>query len=410
MNILHINTRYIGGGGAASIANLLHNEINKEEEITSKFLYGRGEANDSNAIKISLEFESYISAGSTRVFGESLNRRLSTKAKQAIDNADIIHIHNLHGYYLNYESLINYLIEKDKKVIWTLHDTWAFTGRCAFTFGCDKWTSGCGSCKNLSIYPTTKRDLSDKLWIKKKKLFTRLNREKTIFVTPSKWLKGLVKQSFLKEYKVQVINNGVEKSDFINVDKDVLRKTLNLPTEKKLVLFVAANPNDERKGIKYILDMIDQFSEDVVFVSMGKEINIKSDKLIQVGYKSCRDDIYKIYRSSDVFVIPSLDDNFPTTVLEAFANAIPVVGFDSGGINEQILNEQDGYLVKKDDIKDFKDKIDKCIINNINGNLSANCINKFNELYSIDIFKNKYLDLYFSLYNKEELDESSICD
>ncbi|MDU6365066.1 MAG: glycosyltransferase [Clostridium sp.] len=401
MNILHINTRYIGGGGAAAIANLLHNEINKYEGMKSRFLYGRGESNDSNSIKASYEFESYISAGVTRVFGRSLNRGISKEVKKEIDNADIIHIHNLHGYYINYESLIDYIVEKDKKVIWTLHDTWSFTGRCAFTFGCEKWKSGCGNCTNLNMYPTTKKDISDKLWKKKKDIFNKLDKKKTVIVTPSKWLKGLVKESYLKEFNVKVINNGVEESKYINIDKNIIRKELGLPIDKKIVLFVAADPNDERKGIKYILDVLDGFNEDVIFISMGKEINIKNDKLIQLGYKTCRDDIYKVYRASDLFVIPSLDDNFPTTVLEAFANGTPVVGFESGGIKEQIMNEKDGYLVKKTDSRDLKDKIDKCITNNIDRSLSDKCINKFNELYSIDIFKNKYLNLFSSLYNKE---------
>ncbi|WP_418223286.1 glycosyltransferase [Clostridium isatidis] len=394
MNILHINTRYIGGGGAASIANLLHNEINKQEGMKSRFLYGRGESNDPNSVKISYEFESYISAGITRVFGESLNRRLSKRAKKEIDNADIIHIHNLHGYYVNYENLIDYIVEKDKKVVWTLHDTWAFTGRCAFTFGCEKWKTGCGNCKNLSIYPTTKRDVSDRLWIKKKNLFTRLNKEKAIFVTPSEWLKGLVKESFLKEYKVEVINNGVEKSNFLDIDKSILRKQFNLPLDKKIVLFVAADPNDERKGVKYILDILDKADDNTLFVSMGKKIDIENEKLIQLGYISDRKAIYKVYRMSDVFVIPSLDDNFPTTVLEAFANGVPVIGFDSGGIIEQIVNGINGYLVCNKDSSNLHEKIKSAIDEKEINQLEERVITIFNRRYDLKNFICNYIKLY----------------
>lgn len=395
MNILHVNTRYIGGGGAASIANLLHREINKQEGMKSRFLYGRGESNDPDSVKISYQFESYISAGSTRIFGESLNRGLSKKAKKEIDNADIIHIHNLHGYYVNYESLINYIVEKDKRVIWTLHDTWTFTGRCAFTFGCEKWKTGCGNCKNLSTYPTTSRDISDRLWIKKKNLFTKLNKKKTVFVTPSNWLKDLVEESFLKGYKIEVINNGVEKSDYLSIDKNELRRKFNLPIDKKIVLFVAADPNDERKGIKYILEILDKVEDNIVFVSIGKKIEIENEKLIQLGYISDRKTIYKVYRMSDVFVIPSLDDNFPTTVLEAFANGIPVVGFDSGGIKEQIVDSENGYFIKMGTLEEFKNdfiyklsEVDEII----DKEKKILCI--FNKKYSIDIFTNNYLNLY----------------
>lgn len=401
MNILHINTRYIGGGGAASIANLLHNEINKQKGMKSRFLYGRGEGDDHNTVKIALEFESYISASATRILGQSLNRKLTEKIKKEIDNADIVHIHNLHGYYINYEGLINYIIEKDKKVILTLHDTWAFTGRCAFTFGCEKWKSGCGNCKNLSIYPTTKRDLSDKLWIKKRNIFTRLNKEKTLFVTPSEWLKELVKESFLKEYTVEVINNGVEKSDFLEVDKSILKKEFNLPLDKKIVLFVAADPNDERKGVKYVLDILDKVDDEIVFVSMGKRMDISNDRLIQLGYISNRKDIYKVYRTSDVFVIPSLDDNFPTTVLEAFANAIPVIGFDTGGVREQLQNGC-GKLVESKSIDDLKDALEKTLSSEDKlKKMSLIAKERFNTHYKIDEFIKNYKDLYNRLLRNE---------
>lgn len=392
MNIIQINTRYIGGGGAASIANLLHNSINEQEGMNSRFLYGRGETNDPNAIKIAREFESYISAGSTRIFGKELNRGLPKIAKKEIDSADIVHLHNIHGYYINYESLINYIVEKDKKVIWTLHDTWPFTGRCAFTFGCEKWKTGCGNCKNLNIYPNTKRDLSDKLWKKKKEVFTKLNKEKTILVTPSKWLKGLVKESFLKDYRVEVINNGVEESKCLNIDKKILRKEFNLPIDKKIVLFVAADPNDERKGVKYVLDILNTFDDNVIFVSMGKKINIESDKLVQLGYISNRKDIYKVYRLSDIFVIPSLDDNFPTTVLEAFANGIPVIGFNIGGIVEQIKDNINGYLIKSKDKDTLKTTILRAFSEKY---LSEKEIIKiYKERYTLENFKNKYMELY----------------
>ena len=393
MNILQINTRYIGGGGAAAIANLLHKSINKQDGINSRFLYGRGYSDDNKAIKIANEFESYISAGATRIIGKELNRSISTSIKKEIDNSDIIHIHNLHGYYIDYESLINYIVEKKKKVIWTLHDTWGFTGRCAFTFGCDKWKYGCGNCRNLNIYPTTKRDLSDKLFIKKKEIFTKLDREKTILVTPSIWLKRLVEESYLSKYRIEVINNGVEESKFIDVDKEILRRELDIPTNRKIVLFVAADPNDERKGIKYILDIIKKVSDDFLFISIGKKINYQSDKFIQLGYISDRNKLYKVYSASDVFIIPSLDDNFPTTVLEAFANGVPVVGFDSGGIKEQIIEGVNGEIVYKRKDTEIINSLNKVIKDNTLST-KKKIIDEFNKKYTQTIFVNKNLKLY----------------
>lgn len=400
MNILHINTRYIGGGGAAAIANLLHNEINKQEGMSSRFLYGRGQSDDENSVKIAYEFESYISAGFTRILGDSKNRKLSEKSKREIDNADIIHIHNLHGYYLDYESLIDYIVKKDKKVIWTLHDTWAFTGRCAFTFGCTKWKDSCGNCNNLSIYPTTNKDISDKIWNKKRNIVNKLNKNKTLFITPSKWLKGLVEQSFLKDFKVEVINNGVEKSDYINVDKNILREEFNIPKDKKVILFVASDPNDERKGINYILNIIDKFDDNILFVSIGKRIDIKKENFLQLGYLSNRKEIYKIYRLSDLFLIPSLDDNFPTTVLEAFANGTPAIGFKQGGIVEQIV-DQTGFIVDKATYNGLIEAIDSLLNDKRKIEFySDNARKRFISKYTLNVFLDNYKKVYDEIYKE----------
>lgn len=397
MKILTINTRYIGGGGAASIANLLHHSINESSEMSSMFLYGRGFSDDCNSIKIAKEYESYISAGVTRVLGRELNKGLSNIIKKEIDNSDIIHLHNLHGYYINYEQLIDYIVEKDKKIIWTLHDTWCFTGRCAFTFGCDKWKYGCGNCPNKKVYPATNIDISNKLWIKKKKIFNKINKEKVIFITPSIWMQKLVKESFLKGYPVEVINNGVEESKFKLSDKNAIRKELNLPIDKKIVLFVAADPNDNRKGIKYILELLNKVNDDIVFVSMGKSIDINSEKLIQLGYKSNRDDIYKIYRASDVFVIPSLDDNFPTTVIEAFANGIPVVGFNTGGIKEQIINGINGFITENKTSAELLEKINLVLEKQNKKEITEfDILNNFHNKYTLEIFKNSYRNIYIN--------------
>ena len=399
MKILNVNTRYIGGGGAASIANLLHHAINESSEMSSTFLYGRGRSEDSNSIKIANEYESYISAASTRFLGKEINKGLSKKIKKEIDKCDILHLHNLHGYYINYEQLIDYIVEKDKKVIWTLHDTWCFTGRCAFTFGCERWKYGCGRCTNKNIYPSTKRDISDKLWIEKNRIFNRLNRDKTIFVTPSVWLKDLVKESFLKEYRVEVINNGVEKSNVTDIDKSIIRNELSLPNDKNIVLFVAADPNDNRKGMKYIIEALDKVDQSTVFVSMGKKINIEHDKLIQLGYKSSREEIYKVYRASDLFVIPSIDDNFPTTVLEAFANGIPVVGFNVGGIKEQVIDNINGFIINEKNSIELSKKID-CAINMFKSeeHIQSNILKIFNDKYSLIKFKDSYKNIYNEIF------------
>lgn len=398
MNILQINTRYIGGGGASAIANLLHTSINNIDGMKSIFLYGRGSSNDLNSIKIAKEFECYISAASTRIIGRELNRGLSKDIKEEIDKADIVHIHNLHGYYIDYEELIEYIVKKRKKVVWTLHDIWSFTGRCAVSTKCNKWEHGCGNCDFLNMYPSTYHDVSSELWKKKKYIFTKLDKEKTIFITPSSWLKELMEKSFLSNYNIKVINNGVEKSNYINTEKNELRKKLGLPINKKIILFVAADPSNEIKGIKFILDILDKVDKDVVFVSLGKLINTESDNLIQLGYINDRNEIYKVYRSSDIFVIPSLADNFPTTVIEAFANGIPVVGFNTGGIQEQIINGVNGFLTDAKSSDELLDKINLVLTKLVNNEINENKIlEEFKEKYTLEKFKANYIEQYRNL-------------
>lgn len=127
---------------------------------------------------------------------------------------DIFHFHNLHNSYLNLPMLFDYVRRNHIKVIWTLHDCWSFTGHCPFftLAGCDKWKTGCGECPQLSVYPSARIDQTKRMWKMKKKWFSGV--EDLTIVTPSEWLAGLVKQSFLSEYPVKVINNGIDLTVF----------------------------------------------------------------------------------------------------------------------------------------------------------------------------------------------------
>ncbi|TDT46083.1 glycosyltransferase [Fonticella tunisiensis] len=402
MKIVNINTRFKGGGGASAIANLLHSFINNNTEHESVFLYARGDKGDQKSIVINNQFDVYFSAAFARIFGVSKNLNFSSVIEEQIARADIVHIHNIHGYYINYEKLIKIIKYYKKPVIWTLHDVWPITGRCAFTYDCGKWVTGCYNCSYKNTYPKTLLDRSSKEWNRKKELFCSLDKDKVIFVSPSRWLEGFVKKSFLKEYFTEVIPNGIYSSSCVNVDKNDIREELNLPINKKIVLFVAADPNDKRKGISYVLNLLDKLGEDVAFVSVGKKIKkIKKDNFIQLGYIKDKACLNKIYRAADIFLITSLDDNFPTTVLEAFSNALPVIGFKVGGIEEQLSNNC-GILVEKENVYQLEREIRSLILDEVKlSELGKNGFNKFNQEYTIDVFATRYLKLYEKLYRGE---------
>ncbi|WP_234123167.1 glycosyltransferase [Clostridium hydrogenum] len=398
MNILQINTRYIGGGGAASIANSIHNYINNNTDNNSVFLYGRGKAEDEAAINVCNKFDIYMSALSNRFFGKSKNVYFSKEIENYIKKADVIHLHNIHGYYIDMIKLIKLINKHNKPVVWTLHDEWPFTGSCAFPGNCTKWIDGCSKCEHKYLYPARYIDRSKSIWMEKKHVFNLLNKEKVMFVSPSRWLAEEFKKSFLKQYNITVIPNGVDNKNIVSKSKFELKQELKLPLDKKVVLFVAADPNDERKGIKYLFKVLDNFNDDIVFISVGKIIkDLKYKNLIQLGYISNKAELNKIYKASDVFLSTSIEDNFPTTIIEAFSNSLPVIAFDVGGIGEQLENEC-GILIEKCNHEQLK----KAIVDFLGDEekikqYSINAFNKYKDNYMVDKFVNKYIEIYKTL-------------
>lgn len=391
MKILIINTRYIGGGGAAYIANTLHKEINKIEGYSSIFLYGRGIDGDSNSRRIIYPKTEYISVLSYRLFGKELN--FNKDIEEEIKNCDVVHLHNIHGYYIDYIKLFKLLKKYNKKIIWTLHDMWPITGRCGYSFGCEKWKENCGKCENKKSYPISLLDRSERELEQKRKVIGSINKENMTIIAPSKWLANMCKDSYLSKFKIMDIPNGIEHNE-VKQSKEELREKYNISKEKKVILFVAADTRDERKGIKYILDIIPK-CEKYVFVSVGKEFkNVKFDNFIQLGYISDRIKMNQIYSMVDVFVIPSLDENFATTVLEAFSNCLPVIGFNRGGIPEQIFGNC-GVVVKKISSDSLKMELIKLLEDDIKlKSYSNNARKKFLNEYTLSIFINNYIKVY----------------
>lgn len=391
MKILTINTRYIGGGGAAYIANTLHKEINKIEGYSSTFLYGRGIDGDENSKRIIYPKMDYLSALSYRLFAKELN--FNKNIEEEIKNCDIVHLHNIHGYYIDYVKLFKLLKKYNKKIIWTLHDMWPITGRCGYSFGCEKWKENCGKCENKKVYPISIVDRSKKELETKRKVIGSIDKENMTIVTPSKWLANICKDSYLNKFKIIDIPNGIEHKE-VKTPKAELRKKYNLSQDDKVILFVAADTRDERKGIKYILDIIPK-CKDYKFISIGKEIEgISFDNFIQLGYIKNRDSINEIYSMADVFVIPSLDENFPTTVLESFANSTPVVGFYVGGIPEQV-DKNVGKIINDIDSKQLKFSIEDILASAQNIEIySQKAREKFIKNYTLDVFASKYIYEY----------------
>ena len=388
-------------GGAGKVARMLHNALNKTSHFSSYFVYGRGEkVNDGKAIKFAWQLEVYFHAFLTRITGlQGYGSYLSTRKLESLvlkEKFDLIHLHNLHGYYLNL-SFIEFLGRLKIPIIWTLHDYWPITGRCAYSFECNRWRTGCGHCSNLSWYPKSHFDSSSFMWKKKKEYFS--SQWNPVIICPSRWLAEKVKGSYLGKFRIQVIPNGIDTEIFKPKDKSEIRQKLGIGLDQRVILIVAANLKEERKGTKYFFEALRfiKFKKCIILTIGGKTNNkmIKIPiKLEQLGYMSEQSAISDVYNAADVFCISSLEDNFPSTVLESMACGTPVVGFKVGGIPEQVTSDC-GILVEPRDVKSLAVAIDQLLSDDEKRKaFSMRCQERILENYPIEKFKERYINLY----------------
>lgn len=270
---------------------------------------------------------------------------------------DIIHLHNLHNCYVNLPLLFKYIKTNNVKVIWTLHDCWAFTGHCPhFTMEkCDKWQTGCFKCPRYKDYPQSLFDNSKKMWGLKKKWFTGV--KNLTIVTPSEWLAGLVKQSFLKEYPVKVIHNGIDLNIFKPTESN-FREKYNIG-DKFIVLGVAFGWG-VRKGLDVFIELskrLDNEKYQIVLVGTDDAVDKQLPKnIISIHRTQNQTELAEIYTAADVFANPTREDNYPTVNMESIACGTSVVTFRTGG-SPEILTEKTGSVVDYNDINAMNSEI-----------------------------------------------------
>ena len=248
---------------------------------------------------------------------------------------DIIHLHNIHGYYINIEVLFRYLQTCGKKIIWTLHDCWSFTGHCVYFdyVNCNKWEKECNHCPQKKEYPArVGPDFSKRNFNIKKDLFSEI--PNLILVTPSQWLANLLSYSYMKKYTVRVIYNGVDTSVFRPVKSEIKEK-YNCQG-KKIVLGVAS-VWDKRKGLNTFIELADKLNDSyqIVLVGLDKEQKKKlPSKIIAIERTNSIQELVSLYSAAYVFVNPTLEDNYPTTNIEAIACDTPVIKYETVGSGE----------------------------------------------------------------------------
>lgn len=254
---------------------------------------------------------------------------------------DILWLHNLHSYYIDCAQLFVWIKRQTKlKVIWTLHDCWSFTGHCThFSYvKCEKWKNGCNNCPQRREYPASLLlDRSKVNYKRKKELFTGIQ-DLTIIV-PSNWLGNLVKESYLKDYPVQVVNNTIDESIF-KPTQSSFREIYGL--QGKVIVLGVANPWTPRKGLSDFVELSRMLSDDYKIVLVGlneKQLKELPTAILGIRRTDTPEELAAIYSSADVFVNPTYEDNYPTTNLEAKACGTTVITYNTGGSVESVLPE-----------------------------------------------------------------------
>ena len=341
-------------------------EVLEQNGHECKIAYGREivpEKYQKYAVRIGDDFDVKIHALQSRFFDNAgFGSRLATE--QFIEwvrkyNPDVIHLHNLHGYYINIEILFNYLAKVDKPIIWTLHDCWAYTGHCAYYsyVKCDKWKVGCFNCSHKKSYPSSLLfGQSKQNWIKKKTLFTSV--KNMILVTPSKWLANEVKQSFLSKYPVKVIPNGIDLNVFKPTPSNFREK--NGLVGKKIILGVACIW-DARKGLNDFVELSKILDDNYKIVLVGLSEKQKKElpkNILKIAKTNNIQELAEIYSAADVFFNPSREETMGLTTVEAMACGTPVVVSNCTAVPE-VVNSKCGIILKTVTVECIKNAIDK---------------------------------------------------
>lgn len=367
MKYLFINSVF----GVRSTGKIIAEQCHKlqQEGHQCAVAYGRETIADSSVwqIQIGGKADYLIHALLSRVFDLHglCSKRATKEFLREVDvfAPDVIWIHNLHGYYINFELLFQWIkVHPQIKIYWTLHDCWAFTGHCAhFTVAkCDKWKSGCCQCSQLSTYPKTYGfDHTKRNYFRKKSAFTGVSN--LTLVTPSKWLADLTRESFLSIYPVQVIHNTINLEIFRPTPSN-FRKQRGL--ENVFIILGVAVGWEETKGLQDMLQLRKQLSDQYVIVLVGAtNLQIASFPLGVIGINRTinQKELASIYSTADVFVNPTHQDTFPTVNLEARACGTPVVTYNVGGSPESAGWK---YVIEEGNITELANQIRRIVETN----------------------------------------------
>ena len=395
MRILQINVT-ANWGSTGRIAEEI-GQMAISHGCKSYIAYGRGNPqSQSRLISIGNDWNVNFHALQSRLLdNHGLNSKQVTQIFiKEIDKIvpNLIHLHNIHGYYLNYPLLFDYLKTINIPVVWTLHDCWAFTGHCAhFSYiGCEKWKILCHDCPQKREYPSSWLiDRSKKNYQDKLRAFTSL--KKMTLVPVSDWLASEVRQSFFKDYPIQVIHNGIDIDTFAPMQ---VSKT-DLKLVDKFVILGVASVWSFRKGLQDFISLREKLSDEYVILLVGldeKQMKHIPNGIVGIKRTNSVQELAAYYSVSDVFLNPTWEDNFPTTNLEALSCGTPVITYRTGGCVEAI-DDNTGFIVEQGDIDTVVDIV-KLIKGKGKQRWASVCRERAVRLYNKRERYEEYLQLY----------------
>ena len=311
--------------------------------------------------------------------------------------ADVIHLHWVNQGMLSLKG-IRKILTSGKPVVWTMHDIWPATAVCHYSRGCEQYHSQCNKCPLLPG-----DSLAKQVWNRKEQL---LGGQRITYVCCSNWLADDARMSaLLKEQRIVSIPNAIDTRLFRPLDKQQARQTMELPIDCRIILFVSQRVTDPRKGISYFVEavrrLVQQYPEmkenTGVAILGGHAEEVASQLALPsypLGYVSNPSRIVSVYNAADVFVLPSLEDNLPNTIMEAMACGVPCVGFRVGGIPEMIRHQENGYVAKECDADDLAQGIRYVLADDDYETLSHECLHQVAQKYSQQSVANRYIEEY----------------
>ncbi len=401
MKVYQINV-VCGSGSTGRIAVALGENI-KKNNGQCRIAYGRGSAPAGvDSFPMTSKIQVYFHALMARLFDKqgAYSKSATKRLIADIENyqPDIIHLHNIHGYYLNYELLFTFLKSYHKPVVWTMHDCWALTGHCAHyeSVDCDKWQTRCNECPNLKGYPAAYYGGNvGRNYDKKQRLFNSI--ENMTIVTPSEWLQRQVSLSYLKDKKTIAIQNGIDLDIFKPTGSDIKEKLC--PAGQKLLLGVTGTWT-KNKGLDDFIRLRGLLSEDYVICLVGlskKQMKQLPEGITGVERTESVTELAQYYSAADLFLNLTYEDTFPTTNIEAIACGSPVLTYRTGG-SPEIIDETCGFVVEKGDMAGVADVVTQHLHNK--EIYTEACVNRAMHFKETDCYR-KYVELYEEILKEQ---------